>query len=384
MRGGVRWFPRCRRALCVWRKGRPAQPFRSLVTSEHGFSDAVEITLSSLPFQQRAGWIVSERLVASESTPLVACAEIANWPVVAPESAPNNAATGCPGDTEKGLAGFVANALVPKSSFVRTDSVKGIDAPASEPHRRHTVYDAAGKGFFVANGAMNRVDVLSPSSAAPLASIDVPGASSVDLSPDGATLWVGSLPGWVPSLDTAATTAALIFATHTTDACCCGCSFPSRSRWSTDVDGLHGNFLTSDEFGQRLFAVTTSGLTIVQLANVPLGIGSIAPASGTAPGGASVTIRGSGFQSRPKAALGGKQASVTFQGYEYPQYCYPRALARSPTACSNQSRWRIRRSQRRFFRAIISPNHSLARFILVCENSMREGQCRHENSAIPI
>jgi hypothetical protein len=59
--------------------------------------------------------------------------------------------------------------------------------------------------------------------------------------------------------------------------------------------------------------VTTSGLTIVRLANVPLGIGSIAPASGTAAGGASVTIRGSGFQSTPKAALGGKQASVTFK-----------------------------------------------------------------------
>jgi DNA-binding beta-propeller fold protein YncE len=97
----------------------------------------------------------------------------------------------------------VVNALVPKFSFVRTDSVKGIDAPASEPHRRHIVYDAAGKRFFVANGAMNRVDVLSPSSAAPLASIDVPGTSSVGLSPDGATLWVGSLPGWTPSLDTA-------------------------------------------------------------------------------------------------------------------------------------------------------------------------------------
>ena len=47
---------------------------------------------------------------------------------------------------------------------------------------------------------------------------------------------------------------------------------------STDVDRLHGNFLTSDEFGQRLFAVTASGLTIVQLANVPLGFGSVAPA----------------------------------------------------------------------------------------------------------
>lgn len=82
---------------------------------------------------------------------------------------------------------------------------------------------------------------------------------------------------------------------------------------STDLDGLHGNFLTSDEFGQRLFAVTTSGLTIVQLANVPLGIGSLAPASGAAVGGASVTIRGSGFQSATKATLGGKQVSVSFK-----------------------------------------------------------------------
>jgi IPT/TIG domain-containing protein len=82
---------------------------------------------------------------------------------------------------------------------------------------------------------------------------------------------------------------------------------------STDVDGLRGNFLTSDEFGQRLFAVTASGLTIVQLANVPLGFGGVAPASGAAAGGTSVTIRGSGFQSATKVTLGGKQASVTFK-----------------------------------------------------------------------
>jgi IPT/TIG domain len=152
---------------------------------------------------------------------------------------------------------------------------------------------------------------------------------------------------------------------------------------STDVDGLHGNFLTGDGFGQRLFAVTTSGLTIVQLANVPLGIGSIAPASGAAAGGASGTIRGSGFQSTTKAALGGKQASVTFKDMNTLSIVTP-ALSPGPQQLVRQSRWRIRRSQRRFFCAIISPNHSLAGFILVCENSMREGQCRHENSAIPI
>jgi hypothetical protein len=80
---------------------------------------------------------------------------------------------------------------------------------------------------------------------------------------------------------------------------------------NTDVDGLHGGFLTVDENGQRLFALTTNGLTIVQLANVPLGIGTLVPAAGAGAGGRSVTVRGSGFQPGMTATLGGKPATVT-------------------------------------------------------------------------
>ncbi len=80
---------------------------------------------------------------------------------------------------------------------------------------------------------------------------------------------------------------------------------------NTDVDGLHGGFLTTDENGRRLFAVTTSGLSIVQLANVPLGIGTLSPSSGSAAGGSVVAVRGSGFQSGITAMLGGKSASVS-------------------------------------------------------------------------
>jgi len=80
---------------------------------------------------------------------------------------------------------------------------------------------------------------------------------------------------------------------------------------NTDVDGLHGGFLTTDENGQRLFALTTSGLSIVQLANVPLGIGTLSPVSGPAAGGSTVSVRGSGFQNGIKATLGGKSASIT-------------------------------------------------------------------------
>jgi hypothetical protein len=67
-------------------------------------------------------------LVACECTPLVACAEIANWPVAAPESAPNNTATGCPGDTEKRLAGLVLTPLGRLESVISTASEK----PCSE------------------------------------------------------------------------------------------------------------------------------------------------------------------------------------------------------------------------------------------------------------
>jgi hypothetical protein len=82
---------------------------------------------------------------------------------------------------------------------------------------------------------------------------------------------------------------------------------------STDVDGLHGTFLTVDENGQRLLALTTSGVTVLQLASVPLGIGTLAPAAASSAGGTSVTIRGSGFQAGTKATLGGKALAIAFK-----------------------------------------------------------------------
>ncbi len=82
---------------------------------------------------------------------------------------------------------------------------------------------------------------------------------------------------------------------------------------NTDIDGLHGSFLTVDEFGQRLFALTTSGLTVIKLANVPLGVGTLTPANGPSAGGTSVTIAGSGFQPGTKATLGGTTLNVLFK-----------------------------------------------------------------------
>jgi len=64
----------------------------------------------------------------------------------------------------------------------------------------------------------------------------------------------------------------------------------------TDVDGLHSSFLTTDENGQRLFAIRT-----------------VAPATVSAMAGATLTIRGSGFQSGTIVTINGKSAAVTFK-----------------------------------------------------------------------
>jgi IPT/TIG domain len=87
----------------------------------------------------------------------------------------------------------------------------------------------------------------------------------------------------------------------------------------TDVDALHGDFLTIDENGQRLFAITSldgspqnAALTVVQLASVPLAIGSISSPTISAAGVTSLTIRGSGCQPGIKLTIGGKPATATF------------------------------------------------------------------------
>ncbi len=88
----------------------------------------------------------------------------------------------------------------------------------------------------------------------------------------------------------------------------------------TDVDALHGRFLATDETGARLFALTSSdgtpqnaSLTIVQLSQVPLGIGLVSPISVAAAGGSPLTIRGSGFQSGTVGPIDGKPVTAALK-----------------------------------------------------------------------
>ena len=141
---------------------------------------------------------------------------------------------------------------------------------------------------------------------------EVPGAT---LHPTGALLYVPFLTGAPPALPPAKNiTGGIDIRDARTGALRRRMFLPEPfAMLSTDVDAQHGSFLAIDENGQRLFALTTSGLTVIQLATVPLGIGSVNPPSGPAAGGTNVTLRGSGFQSATALTIGGKSVPVTFK-----------------------------------------------------------------------
>jgi hypothetical protein len=74
------------------------------------------------------------------------------------------------------------------------------------------------------------------------------------------------------------------------------------------VAGL--NSMCLDETGSKLFAISQSGITIAQLASVPLSIATVTPTSASS--GATVTVRGSGFQTGIQVNLNAIQAQAIF------------------------------------------------------------------------
>lgn len=93
-------------------------------------------------------------------------------------------------------------AALPRTNFVRTDSTPMADAPSGEAHRHHIVYDAAHKYVFIANAAMNRLEVISAVDQSHVARISIPGVTSGDLSVHGTTLWAGTALNEIVAVDT--------------------------------------------------------------------------------------------------------------------------------------------------------------------------------------
>ncbi len=70
--------------------------------------------------------------------------------------------------------------------------------------------------------------------------------------------------------------------------------------------------LAISQDGRFVFANTENGFAVVELADVPLSIGSVSPAAGVSSGGTKVTIRGSGFVNGATVEFGKIRVPATF------------------------------------------------------------------------
>jgi hypothetical protein len=171
------------------------------VTPENGFTGSVQVSLSGLP----AG------VISSPASPFP-LASGANTQVIFGAAA--NAATGNFMVSAQGTSGALthnqplnltvqsaAGSALPRTTYARTDATSAAGNPFGEPHHRHVAYDPANKHVFIANRAMNRVDVFSSVDQGRVTEIPIPGASSADLSADGTTVWVGTSLQQVAAID---------------------------------------------------------------------------------------------------------------------------------------------------------------------------------------
>lgn len=168
----------------------------------NGFSGQVQVTLGGLPPGVTSNPTSPFSANANSSIPLVFSAAsnagTGNFAVVA-------TATSGSLSHPANLALFVQSAPVgnlPRTAYIRTDSVPSLDDPSGEPHHRHLAYDSAHQLVFVANRAMNRVEILSSSNAQRAGDVNFCGASSADLSADGSTVWIGSATETLAEIDT--------------------------------------------------------------------------------------------------------------------------------------------------------------------------------------
>src|SRR5712691_2146493 len=183
-------------------QGAASSALNVAVNPLNGFSGAVQVTLNTLPSGVTSNPVSPFTVAAGASTSVVfgasASAATGNFTI---------SVHGTSGALSHSASLAVAilsavNPPLPRTAFERTDSTSASDDPFGEPHHRHIAYDPAIKHVFVANRAMNRVDVFSSTSQSPIAQVSVAGASSADLSADGSTVWIGTALGRIVAIDT--------------------------------------------------------------------------------------------------------------------------------------------------------------------------------------
>jgi hypothetical protein len=169
-------------------QGGVSPPVTVSISSKNGFAASVQITLTNLPAGVTSNPASPFTVAAGANTSVIFGAAIAT--ATGNSTITAQAASGSLSHSATFALAIQASVLanLPRTAYARTDATSPADDPPAEPHHRHIVYDPANHHVFVANRAMNRVEVFSTSNQLPatgigsrVAQIDVPGAASGNL-----------------------------------------------------------------------------------------------------------------------------------------------------------------------------------------------------------
>jgi len=167
-------------------------------TALNGFSGQVSVQVSGLPSGVQAS---PASVVVTPGTAQTLTLNAAN------NAAQTTAAvsfTGTSGSLQRSASlslSIIAggNGVLPtRTKYIRTDAV----TEYSQWVNSHwTIYHAPTAHFFVTDPFSNQIFVVDPATQSQLATISVPGAYGIDQTPDGSTVWVGTLIGDVYAID---------------------------------------------------------------------------------------------------------------------------------------------------------------------------------------
>ena len=183
-------------------QGGVSAPVNFSIIPQNGFSGNVQVTFTGLPAGISSNPVSPFTITSGVDTTVnfgaSATASTGSfvWSAQAVSGALSHSAS-----LTLAIQAFTVAAL-PRTNFVRTDSTPLADNPPGEAQHRRIVYDPAHKYVFIANAAMNRLEVVSAVDQSRVARIAIPRVTSADLSADGTTVWAGTGTNKIVAVDT--------------------------------------------------------------------------------------------------------------------------------------------------------------------------------------
>jgi hypothetical protein len=176
-------------------------PISVTATAFNGFSGQVSVLVSGLPTGVQAS--PSSVVLTPGTAQTVTLNAASNAPQATASVSFNGTSSSLQHTASLSLSIIPGgNGVLPtRTKYIRTDAVTEYYLWVNS---HWTVYHMPTAHFFVADPFSNQVFVIDPRTQSEVGTISVPGAYGIDQTPDGSTLWVGTLIGDLYAIDPAA------------------------------------------------------------------------------------------------------------------------------------------------------------------------------------